>query len=83
MAEKKLEIKTPLSKEEYEELLDSLDEVSEDELDAVVGGNDDLKEKFDDAQTVTCPFCGQQVTCKMKQDLAKHIAQECPNNPYA
>ena len=83
MDKKKLEIKTPLSKAEYEALLDSFNEVSEDDLDAIVGGNDDLKTKFDEPVTAACPFCGASVVCKMAQDMAKHITQECPNNPYA
>lgn len=83
MDKKKLEIKTPMSREEYEELLDSFNEISEDDLDAVVGGNDDLKTKFAEPVDATCPFCGATVRCKMAQDMAKHIAQACPNNPYA
>ena len=83
MDKKKLEIKTPLSKDEYEKLLESFNEISADDLDAVVGGNDDLKTKFDEPVDAECPFCGAIVRCKMTQDMAKHITQECPNNPYA
>ena len=80
---KKLEIKTPMSREEYEELLDSFNEIYEDDLDAVVGGNDDMKKKLNEPVEIPCPFCGTTVVCKTAQDLPKHIAQKCTNNPYA
>ncbi len=74
------DFKLPTSKEDMEELRKMLrQEVSEDELDSVVGGNDDLKGKG----TIkwTCGFCGAIVMCKQIQDAAKHMTK-CPNNPY-
>ena len=76
-----MEFKTPTSREEMEALRKSLvQEISDDDLDAVAGGNDDLKEKIN--MDWTCPFCGAVVKCKMMQDAAKHMTQACPNNPY-
>lgn len=74
------DFKVPTSKEEMDELRKTLrQEISEDELDSVAGGNDDLKDKID--MVWTCPFCGAVVKCKLVQDAAKHMTK-CPNNPY-
>lgn len=73
-------IKVPTSKEEMDELRKMLkQEISDDALDSVVGGNDDLKGKG----TIkwTCAFCGATIMCKQIQDAAKHMTK-CPNNPY-
>lgn len=74
------DFKVPTSKEEMEELRKTLrEEISDEALDNIVGGNDDLKGK----STIiwTCPFCGAAVKCKQMQDAAKHMTK-CPNNPY-
>ena len=76
-----MEIRIPNSKAAMDELRKSLmQEISDDDLDAVAGGNDDLKEKIN--MEWTCPFCGAVVKCKMVQDAAKHMTKDCPNNPY-
>jgi len=75
-----MDIKIPASKNEMEDLRKSLkQEISDDELENVVGGNDDLKGKG----TVPwdCPFCGAHLEIKKAQDAAKHMTK-CPNNPY-
>ena len=75
-----MEVNVPKTKEEMEALRKTLvQEISDDDLDAVAGGNDDLKEKID--MEWTCPFCGTVVKCKLVQDAAKHMTK-CPNNPY-
>ena len=75
-----MEVNVPKTKEEMEALRKTLvQEISDDDLDAVAGGNDDLKEKIN--MEWTCPFCGAVVKCKMVQDAAKHMTK-CPNNPY-
>lgn len=75
------EIKIPTSKEEMEEIAASLRQpLSEDELEEVVGGNDDLKGKSKGVPW-DCPFCGAHIVIKKAQDAAKHMTK-CPNNPY-
>lgn len=74
------DVKVPTSKEEMDELRKSLrQEISDTELDAVVGGNDDLKSKVQIPWT--CHFCGATIMCRAIQDAAKHMTK-CPNNPY-
>ena len=74
------DIKVPTSAEEMDALRKSLvEEMSDDELDMVAGGNDDLKGKG--TFTWKCSFCGTVVTCSQMQDAAKHMTK-CPNNPY-
>ena len=74
------EIKVPTSKEEMDALRKSLrQQIADDDLNSVVGGNDDVKGKA--TITWTCPFCGALVKCKQMQDAAKHMTK-CPNNPY-
>ena len=74
--------KVPTSKEEMDELRESLrSEISEDQLDDVVGGNDNPNLKGHSDIVWTCPFCGAVVKCKKMQDAAKHMTK-CPNNPY-
>ena len=76
------EFKIPNSKEEMEALRKSLvAELSDDDLDSVAGGNDDLKGKFAEPITCTCPLCGQTLVLKSRQDSAKHMTK-CPGNPY-
>ena len=76
-----MDIKVPTSKAEMDELRKSLrQEISEDNLDAIAGGNDDIKGKGDPTPW-TCAFCGATVMCYQMQDAAKHMTK-CPNNPY-
>ena len=75
------EIKVPTSQAEWDEMKKMLrSEIGDDELDSVVGGNDDLKGKTKGIPW-TCHFCGATITCKAIQDAAKHMTK-CPNNPY-
>lgn len=76
-----IDIKVPTSKEEMEELRKSIrQEISDDNLDAVVGGNDDIKGKGDPVPWI-CPGCGSTVMIRQYQDAAKHMTK-CPGNPY-
>lgn len=77
-----MNFKVPTSKEEMDALRLSMNELSDDELDAVSGGNDDLQGKLDQPTEWTCPFCGQVLLLKMAMDGPKHVTQDCPNNPY-
>ena len=75
-----MEFKFPTNQSEMDELRKSLvQEMDDDDLDAVAGGNDDLKGKAN--IPFTCPGCGQTIYIKMVQDAAKHIVK-CPGNPY-
>lgn len=75
------EIKIPTSKEEMDELRKSLrQEISDDQLDSVSGGNDDVKGKGEPVPW-TCPFCGAVVMIRQFQDGPKHMTK-CPGNPY-
>ena len=74
-------IKVPTSKEEMDELRRSLrQEIAEDDLDVITGGNDDVKGKQDPVPWV-CPFCGATVMIRQFQDGPKHMTK-CPGNPY-
>ncbi len=77
--------KVPTSKEEMEELRKSLrEELSDEAVDAVAGGNDDKpkKSKKDKQGTPwTCPFCGAVVMIYQFEDGPKHMTK-CPGNPY-
>lgn len=74
------DFKAPTSQEEWDAMKKTLrSEITDDQLDSIVGGNDDLKQKID--MVWTCPFCGASVKCKFVQDAAKHMTK-CPNNPY-
>ena len=74
------DLKAPTSKEEMDALRKMLrEEIDENELDSVTGGNDNLKGK---AQIPwTCHFCGATIMCRAIQDAAKHMTK-CPNNPF-
>ena len=77
-----MDIKFPTTQAEMDELRKSLvQEISDDDLDAVAGGNDDIKGKGDGLIWI-CPQCGASVKCKQMQDAAKHMVQDCPNNPF-
>ena len=77
------DFKVPTSKEEMDELYKTLrQEIDEDALDAVVGGNDDVKGKGNKEGTPwECPFCGKIVMIYQFQDGPKHMTK-CPGNPY-
>lgn len=78
-----MEFKVPTSKEEMEALRKSLvEEVSDDDLDAVAGGNDTLKTKYAEPMPWNCPLCGKRIMLKSAQDGAKHVTKDCPGNPY-
>ena len=74
------DLKVPTNQAEMDELKALLRQsISEDDLDNVTGGNDDLKGKA--KIPWTCHFCGATIMCKAVQDAAKHMTK-CPNNPY-
>ncbi len=78
------EFKAPTSKEEYEEMKKALrKEINEDDLDAIVGGNDDKPKKKKDKEGIPwrCPYCGAVLTLYQFEDGPKHMTK-CPNNPY-
>lgn len=56
-------------------------EIVEDDLDAIVGGNDDVKGK-DKGYDWTCPGCGAVVHVVQEHDKAKHCAHDCPAPPW-
>ncbi len=79
-----MEFKAPTSQAEYDEMVKNMRaEISEDDLDAVTGGNDDKNKKKKDKQGIpfTCPFCGAGLILYQFEDGPKHMTK-CPNNPY-
>ncbi len=80
-----MDFKAPTSKQEYEEMLKSLrTQISDDDLDAIVGGNDDKPHgsgKNKQGTPVTCPFCGATIMIYRFEDGPKHMTK-CPANPY-
>lgn len=73
--------KFPTSKEEMEELRKTLrEEISDDEVGSIVGGNDDVKGKNNPIPWV-CPGCGATIMIRQFQDGPKHMTK-CPGNPY-
>ena len=76
------EFKVPTTQEEMDALRAGLrQELSEDDLDAVAGGNDDLKGKKKQGVNWICPFCGAAMVLYQAQDGPKHVTK-CPNNPF-
>lgn len=76
-----MEFKVPTNKAEMDELRKSLvEEISDDDLDTVAGGNDDVKGK-NEGTPWNCPFCGATIMVVQFQDGPKHMTK-CPNNPY-
>jgi hypothetical protein len=76
--------KYPTSKEDMDEIRKSLrHQISEDELDDVVGGNDDKPKNKKDKVSFpfTCEFCGANLVIHQFEDIGKHMTK-CPNNPY-
>lgn len=75
------DLKFPTSQAEMDELKKLLrQEVSDDALDNVVGGNDDIKGKNKGTPWV-CPGCGATIMIRQFQDGPKHMTK-CPGNPY-
>ena len=77
------DFKFPTSQEEYDEMKKALrSEISDDELNAVVGGNDDPNMKGKNKGTPwVCPGCGATIMIRQFQDGPKHMTK-CPGNPY-
>ena len=75
------EWKLPTSMKEMEELRRTMRrEISPEELKAVSGGNDNLKDK-NKGINWTCPGCGANIIVKQLQDACKHMTK-CPGNPF-
>ena len=78
------DIKFPTSKEEMNEIYKMLrQEISDDDVAAVSGGNDDpgLQGKNEKGEPWVCPGCGATVMVVQLQDKAKHMTK-CPANPF-
>ena len=57
-------------------------EISDADLDNVVGGNDDPKmKKKNEGTPWVCPGCGATIIIRQFQDGPKHMTK-CPGNPY-
>ena len=79
-----LDFKVPTSQAEYDEMKKLLrKEISDDALDAVVGGNDDKPKNKKKKEGIpwVCPGCGATIICYQFEDGAKH-ATKCPGNPF-
>ncbi len=79
-----MDFKVPQSKAEYLEMVKNLrTSISDDDLDAIVGGNDDKPKdkKSKEGIPFTCPFCGASMLLYQFEDMGKHMTK-CPNNPY-
>lgn len=75
------DFKFPGSQAEWDEMKKSLrSKISEEDLDAVVGGNDDVKGKNQGTPWV-CPGCGATIIIRQFMDGPKHMTK-CPGNPY-
>ena len=76
--------KFPSSQEEWDEMKKALrTEIGDEDLDAVVGGNDDpeMQKKQDPATPWVCPGCGATIMIRQFMDGPKHMTK-CPGNPY-
>lgn len=75
-----MDIKIPSTKEELEEMRKNLrQQISEDDLDGIVGGNDTEKEKSN--LLWTCAWCGTTIQLKFEMDACKHMSK-CPKAPW-
>jgi hypothetical protein len=75
------EFKAPASQQEWDEMKKLLRrEISDSDLESVVGGNDDRPTR-PDPQPWICPFCGATIMVRNFEDGPKHMTK-CPNNPY-
>ncbi len=77
------DIKFPSSQEEWDEMKKVLrTQISDDDADAIVGGNDDPNMKGKQQPTPwVCPGCGATIMIRKFQDGPKHMTK-CPGNPY-
>ena len=78
------EFKAPTSQAEWDEMKKCLrSAITDEDLDKVVGGNDDKpkKKKNKEGLPFTCPFCGAQLIIYQFEDGPKHMTK-CPGNPY-
>ncbi len=77
------DFKFPTSQAEWNEMKKSLrSEISDADLDNVVGGNDDPKmKKKTEGTPWVCPGCGATIIIRQFQDGPKHMTK-CPGNPY-
>jgi len=76
------EFKAPASQQEWDEMKKLLRrEISDSDLESVVGGNDDKPRELDTPVPWICPFCGATVMVSNFYDGPKHMTK-CPNNPY-
>lgn len=77
------DFKFPTSQTEWNEMKKSLrSEISDTDLDNVVGGNDDPKmKKKNEGTPWVCPGCGATIIIRQFQDGPKHMTK-CPGNPY-
>ncbi len=79
-----LEFKAPTSQAEWDEMKKCLrSAITDEDLDKVVGGNDDKPKKKKDKVGIpyVCPFCGAQLMIYQFEDGPKHMTK-CPNNPF-
>ena len=78
-----MEFKFPTNQAEMDALRKGLvQELSDDDLGAVAGGNDDAKGKNkNNGINWVCPACGGTFVLYSAQDGPKHIVK-CPKNPY-
>ena len=76
------DFKAPMTQEEWDALKTMLrSEISDADLESVVGGNDDKKDKNKNRVQWTCPACGATLLIGSILDAAKHMTK-CPNNPF-
>lgn len=76
------DFKAPMTQEEWDALKTMLrSEISDADLESVVGGNDDKKDKNKNRVQWTCPACGAMLLIGSILDAAKHMTK-CPNNPF-
>lgn len=78
------EFKAPTSQAEWDEMKKCLrSAISDEDLDKVVGGNDDKpkKKKQKEGIPYDCPFCGAHLMIYQFEDGPKHMTK-CPNNPF-
>ena len=78
-----MEFKFPTNKEEYDAMMKQYRAIPDDELENIVGGNDDKNKKKKNKEGIpyTCPFCGAQLMIYQFEDGPKHMTK-CPANPY-
>ena len=74
------DFKAPVTQEEWEALKKMLrSEISDADLEAVVGGND--RPKQNTPVNWVCLGCGATIVVRQLQDVAKHMTK-CPCNPF-